>query len=190
MFPLLLTPEKTNILQKFISKVVGKLFLQVELPVHGFICGETATMKINITNQSYVVVKTINVKLKQKLTFIETKLDAVIPMKSIMKIFKEKIETVEVNCYPGVGIMRNFSFQASLTIPNVPPTIEKNCIIRINYEINVCLKLKRSILAPRICIPITIGTVPFNVSREITAESSSSSTESPQSLSCLILKLA
>ncbi|XP_053690831.1 arrestin domain-containing protein 3-like [Sabethes cyaneus] len=131
------------------------LYVSAQLPISGYVPGQTITVKITVENQTKKRVNEVSAKLLQVISFIS---------KTPYCEISENCTTIaEVRC-AGVEAHGNLSKEQYLLVPIVPPTSTSCPVLTVNYFVEVEGKIGGPNSNPRIRIPITIGTVPLSAS--------------------------
>lgn len=156
--PALKIPTKMEVTNTFYCGFckTAPLFLAASIPVSGYVAGQNINVSIEINNESSVDVEDLKISLKKIIHY-----NSQTPAKRT----KEEILTeTEIRC-GGVQKRNKGKFDQLLMIPACPPSNQNYCrILNVSYEVQVMAKIAGVHRNPVIKLPITIGTVPLNVS--------------------------
>lgn len=152
--PALRTPLKTETTKTFFFGLGSKpLFVSAEIPLSGFVAGQSVPISVKINNESNVDVEEIKASLKKYIHY-----NSQTPRRRT----RERIESAAEVRLGGVPGKSKGNFEAQLIIPSVPPTNIAFCrVIQVSYEIHVVAKVGGIHRSPLLRLPITIGTVPL-----------------------------
>ena len=152
--PTLRNPLKSELAKTFFLGFSSKaLHVSAEIPISGFVAGQSVPVKININNESSVDVEEIKVSLKK---YVHYSSDS--PRRNV----RERLEQVADVRSVGVSGKNKGSMSAQLIIPPVAPTNIGTCnVVQVSYEIHVLARVSGFHRCPLLRIPITIGTVPL-----------------------------
>lgn len=152
--PALRSPLRNEISKTFFLGFGSKiLFIQAEIPISGFVSGQSVMIAIKINNETNVDVEEIKVCLKQIILY-----NSQTPRRKT----RERIETAAEVRHAGIAAKSKGFVNSQLTIPPIPPTNVAFCrILQISYIINIVAKVGGIHRSPNLGLPITIGTVPL-----------------------------
>ncbi|XP_058825945.1 arrestin domain-containing protein 2-like [Topomyia yanbarensis] len=126
----------------------------VNIPVSGYVSGQTIPVKIDVDNRSMTDMDAISTKLVQLITLISQT-----PYKRLKIVPKVIVKT---RC-SGVCKRSKKSYEQYLLIPPTPPTSTVCDVLHVNYSIEVVGKFGGFLKKLRIRIPITLGTVAMTI---------------------------
>lgn len=128
--------------------------MMVSIPQSGYVPGEEIKVRAQVTNNSRIA--------HYEMLFMLRK---IIKYHAQTPYEKTKTETVIIQERKTSGVMKAEygTYDTSLLIPAVPPSNLTLCkVMHISYEIKVEAKISTLHGSPKVKIPITIGTIPFN----------------------------
>ncbi|XP_046620507.1 arrestin domain-containing protein 17-like isoform X1 [Neodiprion virginianus] len=126
------------------------LNMSVNIPVRGFVPGQVIPMKVLLSNESEVLVKSLEATLKQKVVF------HAIRKSSPMKVFVFKNE------YPVEDGIGNKELHLNFQVPALPPSFLQFCsIIDLRYQLNVKAKVSGCHRSLKLPIEVIIGNIPL-----------------------------
>ncbi|XP_055550751.1 arrestin domain-containing protein 3-like isoform X2 [Wyeomyia smithii] len=128
------------------------LNISAQLPISGYVPGQTIAVKINIENQTKKGIKKISTKLVQVISYIS--------QTPYCEVSDKTTIVAEVRCQ-GSEARANISEEQYLLIPIVPPSSKSCPVLTVNYFVEVEVKVSGPNINPRVRIPITLGTVPL-----------------------------
>lgn len=133
------------------------LFMSASIPFSGYVSGQTIVVTAEINNESRVDIEMVKISLKKIIRYT-----AQVPSNGT-KVEVSKV--AEFRC-GGVKRTKREAFIQPLLIPPIPPTNINYCrLLNISYEVQVKCSVPKYTVEPVIRLPITIGTVPLNVSQ-------------------------
>lgn len=152
--PALRNKLKNELTKTFFFGLSSKaLYVSAEIPVSGFVSGQTIPISININNDSSVEVDETKISLKKIIHY-----NSQTPRRKT----KERVESAAEIRHAGVPAKSKGNIEVQLSLPPVPPTNIAFCqVIQVNYEIHVVAKVGGIHRSPVIRLPLTIGTVPL-----------------------------
>jgi Arrestin (or S-antigen), N-terminal domain/Arrestin (or S-antigen), C-terminal domain len=153
--PALRSPLKTETTKTFFLGLSGKpLFLSAEVPISGFVAGQSVPISIKVNNESGTDVDETKISLKKIIHY-----NSQTPRRKT----RERIESAAEVRHSGVPAKSKGNIEALLNLPPVPPTNTSFCrVLQVSYEIHVVAKVGGIHRSPVLRLPITIGTVPLN----------------------------
>lgn len=134
----------------------GPFSIVASIPQSGFVSGQIIKVSTEVTNMSTIPVNEMKFLLRK-----------IVSYHSQTPSSKTKEEIVDIQERRTGGVAKNDHgrFLVSLPVPPVPPTNINLCkVIHITYEIKIEARLSGLLSNPYIRIPITIGTIPLNLS--------------------------
>lgn len=155
--PALKIPTKMEIIKTFYCGFckTAPLCLAASIPMSGFVPGQNVSVSVDINNESRIDIDDIKISLK-KIIFYNSQTPS--------RKTKEEILTEAEIRYGGIQKRGRGSFEQNLVIPAVPPSNLNYCrVLNVSYEVHVTAKISGIHKNPVIKLPITIGTVPLNV---------------------------
>lgn len=152
--PQLRQPLKADVSKSFFLGLSGKnLYMTAEIPFCGYVSGQTASVVVQINNESSVEVTDIIVEL-MKIFYYNSDTPRMRTRKREEKVASTK--------HQGVPPKKKGDAQAILVIPAVPPTNMGSCrVIQLFYEIHVTARVSGLHRNLTVVLPITIGTSKF-----------------------------
>lgn len=131
------------------------MYISAEIPISGYVPGQTIAVKIDVNNQSRKNMDEISTKLVQIVSFIS----------QTPRCQVKAISTVlaEVRC-AGVNGQSKATYEQHLLIPPMPPTSRSCQVLTINYCVEIEGKISGLVINPKVQIPVTLGTIPLSVS--------------------------
>ncbi|XP_055613060.1 arrestin domain-containing protein 3-like isoform X4 [Uranotaenia lowii] len=128
------------------------LFMAAEIPIAGYVPGQTVAIKYNVNNQSSRSVYGFTANLIRTDVF-----------KCEQPRIKEKsTETVVASVkYDGIGPREETTFEQLLKIPSCPPTTLVCNLMTVTYAIQLEIGVTGLSFDPTLDFPITIGTIPL-----------------------------
>jgi hypothetical protein len=152
--PALRSPLKTETTKTFFLGLSSKpLFVSAEIPISGFVAGQSVPVSIKINNDSSTDVEETKVTLK-KIIFYNSQ--------TPRRKTRERVETAAESRHPGVPAKAKGNIEASLVLPPVPPTNIAFCkVIQVHYELHITARVGGIHRSPTLRLPITLGTVPL-----------------------------
>lgn len=136
------------------------LFLSAEIPISGFVAGQTVPVSIFINNETNVDVEETQVALKKIIHY-----NSQTPRRRT----KERVEMAAEVRHAGVPGKSKGNIEVQLSLPPVPPSNIAFCqVIQVSYEIRVLAKVGGIHRNAVLRLPITIGTVPLNSHQYLT----------------------
>lgn len=136
------------------------LFVSAEIPISGFVAGQTIPVSINIRNDSNVDVEETKVSLIKIIHY-----NSQTPKRKT----KERIESAAEVRNVGVKAKSKGNIEVHLSLPAVPPTNIASCqVIQVSYVISVVAMVGGLHRSAKMSLPITIGTVPLNSHQYLT----------------------
>lgn len=153
--PALRSPLKTEITKSFFFGMSSKqLFISAEIPMSGYVSGQTVPITIRVNNDSKVDIEETKVSLKKYIFY-----NSQTPRRKT----RERIESAAEVKYAGVPAKSKGHIEAQLVLPPVPPTNIIFCrVLQVSYEIHVVAKVGGIHRSPFLRLPLTIGTVPLS----------------------------
>lgn len=151
-------PTKMEVVSTFYCGLcrTKPLFLSASIPMSGFVAGQNVVVSVDIVNESRIDVEDVKISLKKIILY-----HSQTPSK---KTKAETLSETEVRC-GGVEKRNKAKYDQKIVIPPVPPSNMNYCqVINVEYEIHVTAKIAGIHRNPVVKLPITIGTVPLNVS--------------------------
>lgn len=133
----------------------GPFSIVASIPQSGFVSGQIIKVSTEVTNMSTIPVDEMKFLLRK-----------IVAYHSQTPSSKTKEEIVDIQERRTGGVAKNDHgrFLVSLPVPPVPPTNINLCkVIHITYDIKVEARLSGLHSNPYIRIPITIGTIPLNL---------------------------
>ncbi|XP_055613071.1 arrestin domain-containing protein 3-like isoform X6 [Uranotaenia lowii] len=129
------------------------MFIVAEIPISGYVPGQTVAIKYDIFNQSDNSIEYFEATLVRtdsyKCEYPRTK----------EKSVDTKVATIKTD---GAGPLQNVIIEQFLKIPSLPPTTLTSNLISITYAISINVEVSGWGINPQIYMPITIGTVPLS----------------------------
>jgi Arrestin (or S-antigen), C-terminal domain len=163
-------PLRGDISKKFfLGFGSGKLNIFAEIPVRGFVGGQTLDIAVNIVNDTSVAVERIFIELRRmflfKCTTISTKKDS---------------KVLVSGNHDGVAAKSKGQATFSFVVPPIEPTSVKSCkYIHVTYEIAVTAEVRGVHRSCTLNLPIVIGTIPLTGLEKPTSENLPSSEPPP-----------
>ncbi|XP_053690830.1 arrestin domain-containing protein 3-like [Sabethes cyaneus] len=131
------------------------MHISAQVPITGFVPGQTIVVKIDVDNQSRKDLDGIATMLVRTVSFISQT-----PHSKI-----REVPSVIAKCRcAGVKRRSQGSYEQHLLIPAMPPTSRTCQVLTVNYSVVVEGKISGPAINPRIQIPITLGTIPLSMS--------------------------
>lgn len=152
--PALRSPMKAEVTKSFFFGLSSKtLFLSAEIPVTGFVAGQSVPVSVRIVNDSNVDVEETRIALK-KIIFYNSQ--------TPRRKTRERVEMATEIVQTGVPAKSKGNIEGLIIIPPVPPSNQGTCsVVQVSYEIRVCAKVGGIHRSPVVRLPVTIGTVPL-----------------------------
>ncbi|XP_046745653.1 arrestin domain-containing protein 17-like [Diprion similis] len=126
------------------------LNMSVNIPVRGFVPGQVIPIKVLLSNESEVPVKSLEATLKQKVVF------HAIRKSSPMKVFVFKNE------YPVEEGIGNKEVHLNFQVPPLPPSFLQFCsIIDLRYQLDIKAKVSGCHRSLKLPIELIIGNIPL-----------------------------
>lgn len=152
--PALRAPLKAETTKNFFLGLSGKsLFFSAEIPISGFVAGQSVPISIKINNESSTDVEETKISLKKIIHY-----NAQSPRRKT----RERVESAAEVRHAGVPAKSKGNIEAQLTLPAVPPSNIAFCrVLQVSYEIHVVAKVGGLHRSPVLRLPITMGTVPL-----------------------------
>ncbi|XP_055550749.1 arrestin domain-containing protein 3-like [Wyeomyia smithii] len=131
------------------------MHISAQVPITGFVPGQTIAVKIDVDNQSSKNLDAIATMLVRTVSFIS--------QTPYMKIREISSIVAETRC-AGVKRQNQGSFVQHLLVPPLPPTSRTCQVLTVTYSVLVEGKISGPAINPKIQLPITLGTVPLSMS--------------------------
>lgn len=131
------------------------LILQASIPFSGIVPEQSIRVTVKMDNRCGFDVSKTEISLKKLLTFISTT-----PSK---RVWTDK-KTLLKRTFQGVKNGKETTFQGSVAAPpfTLPTNDEISSIIKISYFVQVSLDVVGFVRAPKVRLPVVVGTKPLN----------------------------
>lgn len=155
--PAIRTPLKAETTKNFFLGLSSKsVYISTEIPMRGFVAGQTVPITIATNNESNIDVKEIKISLKKVIQYNS---------QSPRTKTRERIESSSEIRHSGVQRKSKENAVVHMIFPAVPPTNITFCsIIQVSYFIQIVAKVGGMHFSPILSLPVTIGTVPLATS--------------------------
>jgi hypothetical protein len=155
--PILKIPSQMEVSRSFCCGPCksGPLLVIGTIPQSGYVPGQMIFVTAEIVNSSNVEISHLTFSLKKNVIYY---------CQSPRVKSRREVDTVIEKRVNGVAKHDSARFEQKLLIPSVPPTNISYCrVIHITYNILIKLYTSGTHFNPNLEIPITIGTVPLNM---------------------------
>ncbi|XP_062559155.1 arrestin domain-containing protein 2-like [Armigeres subalbatus] len=126
------------------------LFIEVEIPMSGYVPGQSIPISVSLNNASITTVQGIESSLKRIVSYISQY------PKPKSWVIGQSLASV----WTSVTHHEPATYSQELEIPSIPPS-GKCSVLAIDYILKVKVHVVGMHLSPKIKLPITIGTIPF-----------------------------